>query len=109
MPHCCCAGQCNSSATRKDLSWHQLPFENKNILKVWVTKMRRDPRYFNVNKHTKICSEHFKNDDFIEPDAKVKRLKMNAVPSIFEWSPEKLEKPRRVLKRLFSHNVEQRR
>ena len=31
---------------------------------------------------------------------------MNAVPSIFEWSPEKLEKQRRLLKRLFSHNVE---
>ena len=67
------------------------------MLKVWVSKMRSQPKYLNVNKHTKICSEHFKDDDFTEPDAKVKRLKINAVPSIFKWSPEKSEKPRRPL------------
>lgn len=50
--------------------------------------MRRDPRYFNVNKSTKICSEHFKEADFIEPDSKKKRLnyKAGVVPSIFQWT-----------------------
>ena len=32
---------------------------------VMLTKMRRNPNYFNSNKHVKICSELFKSEDFI--------------------------------------------
>ena len=53
--------------------------------------MKRDPRYFNVNRHTKICSEHFKSDDFINPYSSKKRLKADAVPSIFSWNIDKQE------------------
>ena len=50
--------------------------------------MRRNPNYFNVNKHLKICSEHFNPEDFINPKAKKRRLKHEAVSSIFAWSEE---------------------
>ena len=50
--------------------------------------MKRDPRYFNVNRHTKICSEHFTSDDFINPYSSKKRLKADAVPSIFSWNKD---------------------
>ena len=53
--------------------------------------MKRDPRYFNVNRHTKICSEHFISDDFINPHSSKKRLKADAVPSIFSWNIDKQE------------------
>ena len=53
--------------------------------------MRINPNYFNVNKHVKICSEHFSPEDFIIPDAKKRRLKHDAVPSIFAWSEESPE------------------
>ena len=53
--------------------------------------MKRDPRYFNVNRHTKICSEHFTSDDFINPHSSKKRLKADAVPSIFSWNIDKQE------------------
>ena len=50
--------------------------------------MKREPRFFNANKSTKICSEHFKREDFSEPDSKKKRLnyKAGVVPSIFRWT-----------------------
>ena len=53
--------------------------------------MKRDPRYFNVNRHTKICSEYFTSDDFINPYSGKKRLKADAVPSIFSWNIVKQE------------------
>ena len=53
--------------------------------------MRRHPNYFNVNKHVKICSEHFRPEDFINPEAKKRRLKRDVVPSIFAWSEESPE------------------
>ncbi|PFX25192.1 THAP domain-containing protein 1 [Stylophora pistillata] len=90
MPHFCCAGECkNSSDKRPDISFHGLPLDNKALLKTWIAKMRRNPNYFNVNKHVKICSKHFSPEDFINPDAKKRRLKRNAVPSIFAWSKER--------------------
>ena len=46
---------------------------------------------FNVNKLVKILSKHFSPDDFIDPDAKKRRLKLDAVPSIFAWSKENPE------------------
>ena len=92
MPQFCCAGGCqNSSANRKDLSFHGLPLNSKSLLSVWITKMKRDPRYFNVNRHTKICSEHFTSDDFINPYSSKKRLKADAVRSIFSWNIDKPE------------------
>ena len=92
MPHFCCAGKCeNSSEKNRDLSFHSLPHDNKPLLKLWIKKMHRDPRYFNVNKHVKICSEHFRQRDFVNPHAKKRRLNRNAVPSKFSWTPVKEE------------------
>ena len=60
-------------------------------MSVWITKIKRDPRYFNVNKHTRICSEHFVDEDFVNPYSTKRRLKSTAVPSVFAWSKEKLK------------------
>ena len=65
MPHFF-AGDCeNSSDKSPDLSFHMLPLDNKPLMKTWITTMGRNPNYFNVNKHVKICSELFKSEDFI--------------------------------------------
>jgi len=89
MPHFCCAGECsNSSENRKDLSFHSLPINNKPLLKQWIAKIKRHPSFFNVNTHTKICSAHFTSEDYINPEATKRRLKANAVPSIFAWTKE---------------------
>ena len=88
MPHYCCAGECNnhSECAPKHVSFHKLPLEDKKLLKVWITKIRRDPRYFSPNMHTKICIEHFKEDDFIFADASKRRLKAGVIPSVFKWT-----------------------
>ena len=109
MPHFCCAGECeNSSDQRKDLSFHGLPLEDKPLLSLWISKMHRNPNYFNVNEHTKICSAHFVSEDFINPEARKRRLKRNVVPSIFAWTknlPERSE--RTAAKKLEDYRTEQ--
>ena len=65
------------------------------MLSVWITKMRRDPRYFKVNRHTKICGEHFVTEDFVNPYSVKKQLKTGVVPSIFAWNKDKVVQKRR--------------
>ena len=57
--------------------------------------MRRDPRYFNVNEHTKVCGEHFVIEDYVNPYSVKKRLKDDAVPSIFAWNKYKNQSKKR--------------
>ena len=82
MPHYCFAGECYNSSNQKGLSWHKLLLDQPTLLSVWITKIRRDPRYLNVNEHTKICGEHFVTEDHLNPYSVKKRLKDDAVPSI---------------------------
>lgn len=54
------------------------------------------------DRHTKVCSRHFKASDFTKTLAGLRKLKQDAVPSIFQWkqdSPRKRKAPkeRRVL------------
>ena len=96
MPHYCCAGECYNISDRKDISWHNLPLDSPTMLSVWIyTKMRRDPRYFKVNRNTKICGEHFVTEDFVNPYSVKKRLKSGVVPSIFAWNKDKVVQKRR--------------
>ena len=65
--------------------------------KEWIVKIRRDPGCnFVINKHTKICSMHFTQDDFVpvHPDYLTvrPRLKPNAVPSIFPWTAQAFQR-----------------
>ena len=73
--------------------------------------MHRNPRYFNVNKHVKICSAHFRDSNFINPYAKKRRFKSNAVPSNFAWTSEKEEKgeaeQRTAISKLEQSRIEQ--
>ena len=96
MPHYCCAGECYNSSDRKDLSCYNLPLDSPTMLSVWITKMRRDPRYFKVNRHTKICGEHFVTEDYVNPYSDLK-LKTGVVPSIFAWNKNKVVQKRRSI------------
>lgn len=99
MPHFCSSGGCtNSSDRRKDLSFHSLPIldNQQKLLSVWMTKMRRHPKHFHPSQHSKICSEHFLSEDFINPLSNKRRLKSDAVPSIFAWTKkENMSRPQR--------------
>ena len=71
--------------------------------------MRRDPRYLNVNEHTKICGEHFVIEDHLNPYSVKKRLKDGAVPSIFAWNKDKNQsnKRRSVMEKLEAIRTEE--
>ena len=85
----------NSSGQQKErarlglpkLSFHGFPKSGTNRYKTWIVKIRRDPgSKFVINKHTKICSQHFTDADFLP--TKRPRLVQTAVPSVFPWTTE---------------------
>ena len=75
----CCVPLCtNSSGQRKErgllglskVSFHSFP-KDKNILKKWIIKIKRDPGpNFVINQCTKICSEHFTSGDYFPTSGK---------------------------------------
>ena len=92
--------QVESSGPR--LTFHSFPINNKPLCELWI---RANPRKdFIPSKHSKLCSLHFRQSDFVEErqdkdTARVKRiskkliqryLKDDAVPSIFEICPKYL-------------------
>lgn len=48
-----------------------------------------DPRYFNVNQHTKTCDEHIVTEDIVNYYAVKNQRKDEAVASIFAWNIDK--------------------
>ena len=76
------------------VSFHCFPDVRTEKGKQWITKTRRDPgEHFDVNKCTKICSEHFTSNDFVSlPDCPAIRahLKASAIPSIYSWSGKRV-------------------
>ena len=52
------------------------------FLQIWITTIKRDPsKDFKTSRHTKVCSAHFCDEDFINPDSLKRRLKPDALPS----------------------------
>ncbi|XP_015903472.1 uncharacterized protein [Parasteatoda tepidariorum] len=97
MPSYCCAFGCNNSSARsecleKGISFHKFPLENKDLLKIWLSALKR--ANFKPNIHSKICSEHFTPDSFdIQNFSNRRFIKESAVPSIFKFN---FKKPPRV-------------
>ena len=98
MPNKCSASGCRSGYknhnTDGSISFHSYPLNNPELLEKWV---KANPREFFIPaKHSKICSIHFVDDDFVfdSKDSNNRRLKgvkrlqnrylkSEAVPSIF--------------------------
>ena len=98
----CCVPLCRSSSgeqfERKRLglppvSFHCFPDTKTEKGNLWIAKIRRDPgKDFKVTKNTKVCSLHFKPQDFLYSELYIEssrpRLKPNAVPSLFAWTTQ---------------------
>lgn len=80
--------------------FYRFPFKRDNILKKWVQAIRREN--WVPSQASRLCSAHFKDSDYlVRPGALIRRLKPEAVPSIFNF-PKHLMKninERRVLVR----------
>uniref|UniRef100_A0A3B3RDS7 Si:dkey-60a16.1 n=1 Tax=Paramormyrops kingsleyae TaxID=1676925 RepID=A0A3B3RDS7_9TELE len=81
--HCCVPLCTNSSRYNSILSFHSFP-KDASVRAEWKVKVRRDD--FSPNKTSRVCSRHFKKDDFINKPGKLRRLKKGAVPALFSWN-----------------------
>ena len=110
MPHHCCVPGCTSnSALSPQLAFHSFP-SNPEERKLWVSKIRRDEAngVFVVNDQTRVCSKHFKEDDYHRSDNRRKRkrksektlrwLKKGSFPSVFDCFPSHLRVSRQKRK-----------
>ena len=75
---------------------HRFPIDNAALLEKWLFAVKRDK--FSPTKCSFICSDHFLENDFSYPctlplsaTLKKRKLKQNAVPSIFDF-PAHLKK-----------------
>ena len=89
MPQNCCVPECKKEVYVENgvkISFHTFPEEKKLFMK-WIVAIRRDiGKHFQVTKHTRVCSRHFKPSHYLPSLAGRKRtLKPTAVPSVFHW------------------------
>lgn len=90
----CCVPLCKSDEKKKTpgLSFHEIPADPK-LRETWISAIRRDDWTPNTTScYTKVCSRHFKKDDFME--GKRRRLRKGVVPSVFEDFPGHLRQKR---------------
>ena len=107
MVNKCSAINCRSgyARERKDpsVTFHAFPLRNKQLLQIWLNLLDREG--FTPTKYSRLCSLHFKAEDFIEDSTDQKsrrrnkkksskllkrRLQKNACPSIFKDIPAHL-------------------
>lgn len=61
--------------------------KNNALLQSWLNAIGRPD--FEVKRHSKVCSDHFLKSDYLKrPGTDIKRIKPEAVPSLFMNTPE---------------------
>ncbi|XP_067014682.2 zinc finger protein 286A [Anabrus simplex] len=85
MPDYCSVPMCRNQG--QPYSYHQFPKE-ESLRKKWLHAIRRhDLRNKSVSRYIKVCSKHFAVENFVITETgERRRLKKNAVPSIFSWT-----------------------
>ena len=107
MPANCCVPNCTKKLYRtengKKISYFKFP-DDVNLEKRWLHAIRRDEgKEFTVNQNTKICSCHFKPDDFVKSIGGQRiYVREGVVPSRFSWSQSSPLKRRPPKRRMFS-------
>ncbi|XP_077484185.1 uncharacterized protein LOC144094136 [Amblyomma americanum] len=102
----CCVPLCKSSGrTAKGITFHEFPVTE--LRTQWLKRISRQAEgpgkaLWTPSDRSKVCSLHFKEGDFRE-GLKIRKLKPDAVPSVFPQYPTYLQqwakKERRLLKR----------
>ena len=82
-------GCTNRWKTGSGHSFHRIPVNKPDLLTKWISAIRRDN--WKPKKDMYICSDHFTPDSFLPIKGLGRRkLKPNAVPSIFPKFPQHL-------------------
>ncbi|KAH6919407.1 hypothetical protein HPB50_029605 [Hyalomma asiaticum] len=95
MPYCC-VPRCKSSSKQRTpgISFHEIPSDPEPRAK-WLKVISRDDWTPNATScYSTVCSRHFGSSDFKE-GCKIRELKKDAVPSIFEEYPPYLQPPKK--------------
>ncbi|KAM7297119.1 uncharacterized protein ISCGN_022272 [Ixodes scapularis] len=102
MPTHCCVPQCTQRGPKDEkqqkVSYFGFP-RSKDLHKKWIVAIKRDEgKHFKVTQSTKVCSKHFKEEQYLPGYVNGRRfLKEGVVPSVFRFSVTKV--PRRTLHR----------
>ncbi|KAH7940880.1 hypothetical protein HPB49_007399 [Dermacentor silvarum] len=94
MPYCC-VPRCKSSSKQRTpgISFHEIPSDPELRAK-WLKVISRDDWTPNTTScYSTVCCRHFGSFDFKE-GCKIRKLKKDAVPSIFEEYPAYLQPPK---------------
>ncbi|XP_063770430.1 THAP domain-containing protein 5-like [Pseudophryne corroboree] len=100
MPMTCVAYGCNNHFVKgTGKQFFRFPMKDPERLSKWVVAIRR--KNWKPSASSRICSDHFTDNDYmLRPGAMVPRLRLDAVPSIFDGFPkhlkERLEEKRKV-------------
>ncbi|XP_032388936.1 THAP domain-containing protein 4 isoform X4 [Etheostoma spectabile] len=65
------------------LSFHRLPYRNRETLNLWLVALQLDvktPLRTLRERDYRVCSEHFDEDEYTEKSVKSRYLKANAIP-----------------------------
>ncbi|XP_016425630.1 uncharacterized protein LOC107753874 [Sinocyclocheilus rhinocerous] len=92
----CCVPSCKmSSRFNSVISFHSFPL-NKETRKTWLQNIQRED--CKVSPNTRVCSRHFRTDDFIEQSTPTSRrlLKKSAVPTLFTRKNSNTSAPKRT-------------
>ena len=91
MPFCCVPGCGNKSPSLilNDITFHRLPLNNKDLLKIWINNLNlkeedeEEEEEESVNK--RVCSEHFDLQSFRQNSQTLKRcLLPGSIPYKFD-------------------------
>ncbi|XP_049925256.1 THAP domain-containing protein 6-like [Epinephelus moara] len=87
-----CAYGCNNRHTidtrLRGITFHKFP-KDENLRRQWEVVLRREG--FTATESSKLCSEHFKPDEF-DRTGRIVRLRDGAIPSVFNF-PSYLQRP----------------
>ncbi|KAH7984635.1 hypothetical protein HPB52_023305 [Rhipicephalus sanguineus] len=90
-----CVPRCKSSSKQRmpGISFHEIPSDPELRAK-WLNVISRDDwTPDTTSRYSTVCSRHFGSSDFKE-GCKIRKLKKDAVPSIFEEYPAYLQPPK---------------
>ncbi|XP_044125392.1 uncharacterized protein LOC122920184 isoform X1 [Bufo gargarizans] len=91
MPMTCVAYGCHNYFVKGcGKQFFRFPLKDPERLSKWVIAIRR--KNWKPSASSRICSDHFaKNDYMLRPNVLVPRLRLDAVPSIFDGFPSHLK------------------
>ncbi|XP_018080552.1 uncharacterized protein LOC108696057 isoform X2 [Xenopus laevis] len=91
MPMTCIAYGCNNRFYKGcKKQFFRFPLKDRKRLYDWIAAIRR--KNWMPSDTSRICSDHFTHDDYmLRPGAQIPRLRLDAVPSVFDGFPDDLK------------------